>query len=79
MRTLTDLDLADTQITDDGLAHIANLVRLRSLGLTNTAISERLFEWLKKLPSLRDVHIGGTMIDPRRWESLAGPNLLLYH
>lgn len=54
LNKLRFLSLADTRVTDDGLAHVARLTDLRELHLDNTAITDA---GLRHLPYLRELLI----------------------
>jgi Leucine-rich repeat (LRR) protein len=61
---LTDLSLARTQISDDGLASLVALKRLRRLVLDGTAVRAPGLRRLKELPELVELRLGcPTLID----------------
>ena len=56
MTGLTNLQLNGTQISDDGVKHLARLSRLQRLDLSNTQISDDGVKKLKQaLPNCRIV------------------------
>jgi hypothetical protein len=75
--TLENLDLQDTKITNDGLAYLARLPRLRHLRLKeNRQLTNECVPHLLRLESLTDLQIHETSIDQHGVESLASlPNL----
>ena len=75
--TLESLDLQDTKITNDGLAHLARLPRLRYLRLKeNRQLTNQCVSHLLRLENLTDLQIHETSIDQQGLESLATmPNL----
>ena len=54
--------LADTQVTDAGLAHLAGLTGLKHLVLNGTAITGPGLAHLTGLPALKSLHLGGTQV-----------------
>ena len=66
LKTVTDLSLANTQITDEGLSHLKNFRALKSLDLSNTKITDAGLEELKDLKNLEHLSIAGTKISPSK-------------
>lgn len=64
LRHLTELNLADTKVTDAGTAALRRLDRIRSLWLDGTAITDAAVEHLKKLAALREFHVKNTKMTP---------------
>ena len=58
-RTLTDLLLIDTPVTDAGLGHIVELPRLSRLFLANTSVTDAGLLELARSRSLRSLQIMG--------------------
>jgi uncharacterized protein (TIGR02996 family) len=59
------LNLADTRVTDDGLASLPQLTNLRELVLHHTAITDATLERLGSLPRLISLDVGDTKVkDP---------------
>ncbi|REJ97581.1 MAG: hypothetical protein DWQ35_01575 [Planctomycetota bacterium] len=59
---LHKLSLANTEVSNEGLAHLGSFPALRLLDLRNTAISMRGLKVLAKLPKLRVLGLGGTRV-----------------
>ena len=66
LTTVTELSLANTQITDKGLSHLQNFQALKSLDLSNTKITDAGLEELKDLENLEHLSIAGTRISPSK-------------
>jgi Leucine-rich repeat (LRR) protein len=70
LRTLTPLAqlesvcLAETQVTDAGLAILAESESLRRLDLENTQVSDASLDYLKRLSTLEFVDLSGTKVTP---------------
>ncbi len=60
--SLKMLNLAGTQVTDEGLKSVEGLKGLETLDLSDTNISDAGLKHLEKLPSLRDLRIGNTNV-----------------
>jgi len=56
------LNLAETKITDDGLAVLAELKNLRRLHLEKTGITDKALQHIAKLPDLQYLNIYGTNV-----------------
>ena len=61
LRTLRVLNLPGS-ITDDGLAHVANLTRLEALDLNSTKVTDEGLAHLQRLRELRFLDLSGTEI-----------------
>jgi internalin A len=61
-RTLKDLSLAHTQVTDAGLAELVLLHELETLLLAETRITDEGLHWLSQLSGLRHLWLDGTPI-----------------
>ena len=61
---LVDLQLFDTAITDEALAHIGTLSHLQQLTLDNTAVTDAGIEKLKNLSQLKKLGLSGTRVTP---------------
>lgn len=59
---LIELALVDTDVTDDGVARIAHLDRLRRLDLQGSKITEGVAPTLVALPNLEALELGGTKV-----------------
>ncbi|HYF36449.1 MAG TPA: lectin-like protein, partial [Prosthecobacter sp.] len=59
---LSELNLSNNFLTDDGLAFLPPLPKLTSLSLTNCRLSDASFEHLAKQPSLTHLRIGNNNI-----------------
>lgn len=57
IRTLTDLTLGGTQVTDAGIKYLTANDNLQSLNLTNTAISDESIITLSKIKSLKIIYL----------------------
>ena len=56
------MDLARTQVTDKGLAHVAGMANLSRLHLENTAVTDAGLDSLKGLANLEYLNLYGTQI-----------------
>ena len=73
---LVELTLGGTKITDDGLAHLVKLTKLRKIRLSKTAITDTGTNILAKCEFLEDVDVSQTKIgDFGVWELRALPRL----
>ncbi len=71
--TLENLDLQETKISNDGLAHLARLPRLHSLRLDgNRQLTNQCVPHLSRLTSLTDLQICETAIDQCGLANLGG-------
>lgn len=70
LRDVSELSLADTQITDAGLVQLQQFRNLRSLDLSNTNITDTGLEELKKLTRLTHLSIAGTKVSPKKLPDL---------
>lgn len=71
--TLENLDLQNTKITNDGLAHLARLPRLRCLRLKeNSQLTNQCVPHLRRVESLMDLGIHETSIDQHGLQLLEG-------
>lgn len=66
------MDLARTQVTDAGLAHLAGMKSLSRLHLENTKITDAGLEHLKGLSSLEYLNLYGTEVTDAGIQKLAG-------
>ncbi len=66
------MDLARTQVTDAGLAHVAGMKNLTRLHLENTKVSDAGLEHLKALPNLEYLNLYGTQVTDAGIQKLAG-------
>ncbi len=71
MRSLTHLPVGETGITDAGLSHLSELVRLEYLGLRGNDISSDGLMSLSDLKALRELNLAQTNVDDRgvKWLS----------
>src|SRR5262249_8787350 len=81
--TLENLDLQDTKITNDGLAHLARLPRLAYLRLKeNNQLTNQCVPHLLHLPHLTELQIHETSIDQQGLQTLASMtnlrNIIVY-
>ena len=74
------LFLSRTQITDAGLAHLANLTNLRGLTLSNTQITDAGLVHLSNLTNLQVLYLSDTQITPGAKATLRAliPGLRIY-
>jgi len=73
---ITWLNLARTQVTDDGLAKLAELPKLTRLHLEHTAVSDAGLAHLAGLEELRYLNLFNTSVSDAGLEHIAGlPNL----
>lgn len=75
--TVDALVLADTSITDHGVAALEGHPQLRELDLTRTAISDRSLESLSSLPALKHLNLCGTDVTDDGLKALEGNSTLL--
>jgi hypothetical protein len=61
-RRLKELDLADAEVTDEGLARLSSLVGLRRLNLRNTLVSDAGLVSLKGLTRLQELDLSATEV-----------------
>lgn len=61
-RTMRELDVGDTPVTDAGLTHLKRLTALQLLRLDDTQISDKGMIRVGKLTSLRELRVGGTPV-----------------
>ena len=60
--TLTEVNLANTQISDEGLEKLGRLKRLEVLDLSNTSLSNASLKHIKKLEGLRELDLSATEV-----------------
>ncbi|MEK6258909.1 MAG: hypothetical protein AABP62_09870 [Planctomycetota bacterium] len=68
---LNDLNLDDSNVTDDMLLELGLVPSLRGLSLRNTAVTERSLRCLAGLPNLMSLAVTGTNIDAPGLKHLA--------
>lgn len=61
-RTITDVSLANTAVTDQGIAKIAYVESIEILDLSNTNITDQSISLIDSLPHLFSIKIAGTNI-----------------
>ena len=66
------MDLARTQVTDAGLAHVASMKNLSRLHLENTKITDAGLDHLKTLANLEYLNLYGTQVTDAGIAKLAG-------
>jgi hypothetical protein len=66
------LDLDDTGLTDDGLAHLNRLIHLTALHLDRTAITDEGVPHLGAMTNLQDLTLDGTNVTEDGIEKLTG-------
>ena len=66
------MDLARTQVTDKGLAHVAGMPNLTRLHLENTQVGDGGLEALKGLTKLEYLNLYGTQVTDAGLEKLSG-------
>lgn len=66
------MDLARTQVTDKGLAHVAGMSNLTRLHLENTTVTDAGLDSLKGLSNLEYLNLYGTQVSDAGLEKLAG-------
>ncbi len=66
------LNLARTQVTDGGLAHLASMKNLTRLHLENTKITDAALDHVKALPNLEYLNLYGTNITDAGIAKLSG-------
>jgi Leucine-rich repeat (LRR) protein len=73
MTSLRELDLNDTQVTDEGLRILGQLPKLETLRLRKTKITDKGFwEFLGPRTSLRELDLRGTQVKSataRAWKA----------
>jgi Leucine-rich repeat (LRR) protein len=62
LSNLTELNLSDTEISDDGLVHLQNLKNLTRLMLNKTKVGDKGLEYLKTLTNLQLLNLGETWV-----------------
>jgi internalin A len=72
LRNLTNLGLAITPITNEGLAPVANFARLKSLHLDGTSIGDAGLVHLRGLTNLTELYLAETKITDAGLANLAG-------
>lgn len=71
-----NLNLSRTEVTDEGLAHVAEMTNLLRLDLSNTSVSDAGLSYLSDLQRLRYLNLYGTRITDDGLNHLRGlPNL----
>lgn len=66
------MDLARTQVTDKGLAHVAGMANLSRLHLENTAVTDAGLDSLKGLANLEYLNLYGTQVSDAGLAKLSG-------
>ncbi len=66
------IDLARTQVTDKGLAHLSGMTALTRLHLENTAVGDAGLDALKGLGQLEYLNLYGTQVTDAGLEKLSG-------
>jgi hypothetical protein len=66
------MDLARTQVTDKGLAHVAGMANLSRLHLENTAVTDAGLDSLKGLTNLEYLNLYGTQVSDAGLAKLSG-------
>jgi len=61
-RSVEEIDLRDTQVSDAGLAHLENLTALERLYLSGTQVSDAGLAHLESLTALKELNLGGTQV-----------------
>ena len=69
---LQDIDLANTDVTDQGISHLAGFDRLERISLKDTSTSDPAARVLASLPALRVVNFFGTGLTDQGLLALAG-------
>ena len=59
---LTELDLTDSKVTDDGLAHLSGMDHLQRLVLNGSGISDNGLTHLKQMTMLRELYLRRTSV-----------------
>jgi internalin A len=72
LTTLRDLDLSQTAIDDDGMAHIGRLHNLRSLNLSETIVGDAGAQHLRNMPGLEVLYLSETNVGDDGLAALAG-------
>jgi hypothetical protein len=68
---VTELDLSDTLVTNDGLSHLNKLLYLRAIDLSGTAVTDKGMQSLANLERLRSVRVVGTSVTYPALENLS--------
>jgi hypothetical protein len=66
------MDLARTQVTDKGLAHVAGMANLSRLHLENTAVTDAGLDSIKGLANLEYLNLYGTQVSDAGLAKLSG-------
>jgi hypothetical protein len=69
---IVSLDLARTQVTDEGLSSVASMSKLKELRLDNTATGDNGLEHVKELSNLEYLNLYGTKVTDEGVQKLAG-------
>lgn len=72
VETLTDLNLAARELTDDDLAHIASLKNLTRLHLENNKITDAGLKHIKGMVNLDYLNLYGTQVSDKGLADLSG-------
>lgn len=67
---LEDLDLEQTDVSDDAISIILEHPSLKSLNLAFTAVSARALKRLRELPNLKFLDVDDLVVSPSDWEEL---------
>jgi YHS domain-containing protein len=70
-KTAVWLNLARTDITDEGLAHLSDLTRLERINLSQTKITDQGLRSLKAITELRVLNLFGTAVTDAGLDSLS--------
>jgi len=62
LRNLVTVGLADTKVTDDGIAYLASLPNLAVVDLRNTAVTDAALQHLASCPRIQVLHLENTKI-----------------
>ncbi len=61
---IEEIQLSDTNVTDDDLKWLVELPKLEAIGLNGTAISNRGVEILSESKSLQEIQVDETKVTP---------------
>lgn len=71
-KSLLELDLSYSSITDDGLVFIQSMPQLETLYVNDTAVSDKGLTHLKGHPGLKVLFLNGTKVTDKGLDELAG-------
>lgn len=67
LKSLRELDLSDSKVTDDGLARLSENPKLETLRLARTTIGNPAFDSaIDKLPALKQLDVSASKVTPER-------------